>query len=396
MIDLPPALESLTSGYGFVEELGRGGMAVVYRARDRQLGREVAIKVLRPGMGSDAEAVSRLEREAKIAARLEHPNIVPLYRIHRLDRGMLALVMRYVRGATLKEELDRSGAFSFGRTRRVLIDVAEALDYAHRRGIVHRDVKPENIFLEEDSGRALLADFGIARAMESAGHLTQTGTSIGTPHYMSPEAIEGGEVDGRSDLYSLGLVGWEMLTGEQPWAGESLYSVIVKQRSEELPSLMNRRPDVPRSLFEAVHRATAKDPAERWTNAESMRLHSAGSMDQSEPWSSNNPFSKGRELSGDSLTVPLRAPLRSSKEDLSDSHVSTPPPTAHPVHSVRSDSDIGEAVLKDVVITTVFICGAILIMIGIYGEVHNTYYSKLAVIVGIISIYSASKISKSK
>jgi len=224
------ATTDLESEYEILGELGRGATAVVYRARDRELGREVAIKVIRPKYVDDDETVARLAREARTVAQLQHPNIVTLFAVRRVRDGSLALVMQLVPGRTLREILNEKGAWSFERADRVLRDVAGALAHAHERGIVHRDVKPENIFIDERTGRALLSDFGVARSIESDSQLTATGTAIGTPSYMSPEQIDGTELDGRSDLYSLGLVGWEMLTGRRPWEGEGLYTVIYKQK----------------------------------------------------------------------------------------------------------------------------------------------------------------------
>ena len=228
-------LSELTEEYEIIGELGRGGSAIVYRAVDRTLGRDVAIKVVLPSPLADHDAVARLAREARTVAQLQHPHIVTVYAVRRLANGGLALVMQYIPGRTLKETIARDGALSIERAERILRDVASALAYAHGRGVVHRDVKPENIFLEQGTGRALLADFGIARSLEHDAQLTHAGTAIGTPSYMSPEQIDGAALDGRSDLYSLGVVAWEMLSGRRAWEGEGLYQVIYKQKHEELP-----------------------------------------------------------------------------------------------------------------------------------------------------------------
>ncbi len=233
----------LSGEYEFLAELGKGGMAVVYRARERALGREVAIKVVRPRFHSDEESVARLAREARTVAQLEHPNIVSLHAIKRLQNG-LALVMQLVPGETLKGLLSK-GPLSIERADAILRDVARALAYAHRCGVIHRDVKPENIFLDSITGRALLSDFGVARSITDSTELTATGTAIGTPSYMSPEQIDGGSLDGRTDLYALGIVAWESLSGQRPWAGESLYSVIYRQKHDALPPLDAMREDIP-------------------------------------------------------------------------------------------------------------------------------------------------------
>ncbi len=263
-------LNELATEYEFFEELGRGGSAIVYRARDRALGRDVAIKVVHARPTSrDDDPVARLAREARTVAQLHHPGIVSVYAVRRLQAGGLTLVMQFVPGATLKQVIQRGGPFEAGRAEEILRDVAQALAYAHSRHVVHRDVKPENIFLDAESGRALLADFGIARSGE-ADSLTMTGTAIGTPFYMSPEQVDGLPVDGRSDVYSLGLVAWEMLTGLRPWDGESLYHVIYKQKHDELPPIEALRRDVPRRLQYIVERMLQKQPAARWAGADGL------------------------------------------------------------------------------------------------------------------------------
>lgn len=259
--------EQLDGDYELIREQGRGGMAVVFRARDRELGREVAVKVVRPRFAADAEAVARLAREARTVAQLEHPNIVGVYSIRHLGDGSIALVMQLVPGRTLKQAVVEDGPFDAARAEQVLRDVARALAYAHRAGVVHRDVKPENIFLDDVSGRAMLSDFGVARVMDAPTELTATGTTIGTPTYMAPEQIDGIQLDGRSDLYSLGMVGWEMLTGERPWAGESLYSVIYRQKHDQLTSIDAFREDVPSRLQYLIEGLMPKNPDRRWASA---------------------------------------------------------------------------------------------------------------------------------
>lgn len=271
--DLRINLDGIEDEYEIIGELGRGGIAVVYLARDRELGREVAIKVIRDQYLQDPEAMARFEREARTLAQLQHPNIITLYSARRLTSGGLVLVMQLTRGLSLREMLRREGAVPFARAEQVLRDIAGALAYLHRRGVVHRDIKPENIFFDEASNRALLSDFGIAKACDGLGNVTMTGIVVGTPAYMSPEQIDGSQLDGRSDLYSLGLVGWELLAGQQPWEGENLYSIIVKQRTEPLPSLENLRPGVPEPLRLAIERATEKDHSRRWSDAEELLAH---------------------------------------------------------------------------------------------------------------------------
>src|SRR5690348_9686076 len=236
-VALVPEARWLTERYEFLEELGRGGMAVVYLARERASGRSVAIKVLGMLHAGHADAARRFAREAHTVARFDHPNIVRTLAIEELGGNTVAIVTEYVPGRTLRATLRESGALSFERASAILRDVAAALAYAHGLRIVHRDVKPENIFVHASTGRALLADFGIARSIEGETLLTAAGASLGTPSYMAPEQVLGDAVDERTDVYALGLVGWEMLTGHRPWEGETLYAVLHNQQHERLPSL---------------------------------------------------------------------------------------------------------------------------------------------------------------
>jgi alpha-tubulin suppressor-like RCC1 family protein/tRNA A-37 threonylcarbamoyl transferase component Bud32 len=265
--------------YDLLGELGRGASAIVYRARDRFLGRLVAIKVVRPhAIASGDDAIERLAREARTVARLQHPNIVTVHAVHRVANGGLALVMQLVPGQTLKAAVEARGPLPPDEAERFLHDIASALAYAHAQGVVHRDVKPENIFLDEQTGRAMLSDFGIALSADQESRLTMTGAAIGTPAYMAPEQIDGGHADARSDLYSLGLVAWEMLTGRRPWAGESLFNVISKQKTEELPAIDALRPgEVPERLQYLVERMLQKKPSARLAGAAAL-------VDKLEQW----------------------------------------------------------------------------------------------------------------
>ncbi len=265
-------VSDLEDEYTILGELGRGGSAIVFRARDRVLLRDVAIKVVRPKYAASAEdSIARLAREAQTVARLQHPNIVTVHAVKRLRDGGLALVMQLVPGKTLKQAIHDDGPFEPERAEHIVRDVAEALAFAHRHGVVHRDVKPENIFLELGTGRALLADFGIAHSTEFDSRLTMTGAAIGTPAYMAPEQIDGAATNARSDVYSLGLVAWEMLTGERPWEGEALYNVIFKQKTVDLPAIDELRPGaVPPRLQYIVERMLQKKPSARWAGADGL------------------------------------------------------------------------------------------------------------------------------
>ena len=267
---VPAPLDALTDEYEILRELGRGGTAVVYLARHRASGDEVAIKLVRDQFAHDEEAVKRLAREARFVAQLHHPNVVTVRDVLDLGEGNVALVMTHVPGRTLRQILRDEGALPPDRVSRILRDLALALDAAHEVGIVHRDVKPENVFVTDDD-RAVLADFGIARSMSpETQQLTMHGVAIGTPAYMAPEQIDGDALDARADIYSLGLLGWEMITGRRPFAGEALYSVLYHQKHVQLEDPRDVRQDVPASLVGALAGAVEKERDARWTSAEAF------------------------------------------------------------------------------------------------------------------------------
>ena len=257
--------------YEIESEIGRGGMSVVYRARDRRLNRPVAIKVLPPELAHDAAIRTRFTREAQMAAQLTHAHIVPIYDVGEQD-GLAYFVMAIVHGGNLATLLTREPRQPVEEARRLLSEIADALAYAHLRGVIHRDIKPDNILLDESSGRAMVTDFGIARAMELSSRLTATGIAVGTPAYMSPEqALGDREVDGRSDIYSLGVLGYQMLTGRLPFSAGNSMALLLKHVSEPARPIAELRQDAPRSLREALERALMKSPEDRWPNATSMR-----------------------------------------------------------------------------------------------------------------------------
>jgi serine/threonine-protein kinase len=253
------------------EEIGRGGMAVVYRARDVRLRRKVALKVLPPELAFRDDVKRRFLREAQMAAQLSHPNIVPIYAVDELD-GIVYFAMGLVEGDPLARLLASESRPPITVVRQLLREVADALAYAHARGVVHRDVKPDNILVERASGRALVSDFGIARAAEGDARLTLTGNAVGTPAYMSPEQAMGDrEVDGRSDIYSLGVVGYQMLAGELPFRATNTPAMLMKHISERPPPLHDVRADLPANLVHAIERAMAKGRDERWPDAAAFR-----------------------------------------------------------------------------------------------------------------------------
>ena len=260
----------LHAQYRVVRLLGRGGMGSVYLARDLALDREVAIKVMKPASPA-RELHDRLRREARTAARLSHPNIVPLHAFGDVE-GMPYFVMGYVRGESLATRLRRDGKLAEDDARRILADLAEALDHAHRQGVVHRDVKPDNVLLDDESGRALLTDFGVAKALGGGETLTAVGSVVGTPSYMSPEQASGrSDLDGRSDLYSLGVMAYAMLSGRLPFEGKTAGDVLAKHLTQEPAPLRSLVPTLGDSTADAVARCLAKDPARRWPDARSLK-----------------------------------------------------------------------------------------------------------------------------
>lgn len=263
---------TLAGRYEITKLLGRGGMAVVFLAQDLVLERQVAIKVLPPEMSHDTKLIPRFQQEAKTAAKLDHPNIIPIYRVES-EAGLDYFVMKYVTGHSLEQMLDR-GPLPIDLARRVLREAALALGHAHKRGIVHRDVKPANIMLESD-GRVVLTDFGISKALENASALTGTGTIIGTPHYMAPEQAKGLEIDGRADQYSLAVVGHQVLTGKQPFEGSS-HSILYKHVFESPPPILEARPDAPADLCAALDRALSKEPEKRFASMEEFAAAMGG------------------------------------------------------------------------------------------------------------------------
>jgi serine/threonine protein kinase len=271
--DLRQRLTQVLAGrYEITKLLGRGGMAVVFLAQDLALERQVAIKVLPADVTQDDKLIPRFQQEAKTAAKLDHPNIIPIYRVES-EAGLNYFVMKYVTGHSLDQMLDQ-GQLPIDVARRVLRDAALALGHAHKRGIVHRDVKPANIMLETD-GRVVLTDFGISKALDGGSALTGTGAIIGTPHYMAPEQAKGLEVDGRADQYALAVVGHQILTGKQPFEGSS-HSILYKHVFEPPPRIFEARPDAPADLCAALDRALSKEPERRFPSMEEFAAAVSG------------------------------------------------------------------------------------------------------------------------
>ena len=251
--------------------LGKGGMGAVYLATEAALEREVAIKVLPPDRGATKDSRDRFRREARTAAKLSHPNIVPLYTFGDVD-GTLYFVMGYVKGESLAARLKREGRLPNEDARRILIELCDALEYAHKVGVIHRDIKPDNVLLEEGTGRALLTDFGVAKALGAGQTMTEVGSVLGTPQYMSPEQAQGkADIDHRSDLYSLGVMGYAMLAGRLPFDGGTPAEIMAQHITKEAPTLSSLAPGIPAEITAALVRCLAKDREQRWRDARGLK-----------------------------------------------------------------------------------------------------------------------------
>jgi serine/threonine protein kinase len=238
-------------------------MAVVYRARQESLDRTVAVKVLSENLAASSEFMERFRREAKTAASMRHPNVITVHDFGEDERGVPYLVLEYIGGPTLADLMD--AGLDDQRIPDLLDQIAAGLDYAHARGVIHRDIKPGNVLMTED-GRAVLADFGLAWLLEGA-HLTLTGGVIGTPEYMSPEQAAGNPIDHRSDVYALGVVLYEMLVGDRPFVAETPIGVLLQHLQDEAPSVLVARPDLPAAVGDVLAKALVKDPNDRYSSA---------------------------------------------------------------------------------------------------------------------------------
>jgi serine/threonine protein kinase len=270
-----PLRDALEKAIGFqyrIERLlGRGGMGAVYLAHELALDRDVAIKVLPPERAGSREVRERFRREARTAARLSHPNIVPLYTFGEVA-GLVYFVMGYVAGESLAARLQTRGPVDADEARILLAAICDALDYAHRQGIVHRDIKPDNILLDAASGTPLLTDFGIAKAAAADTQLTTVGQLMGTPDYMSPEQASGiSEIGPRSDLYSLGVLAYELVSGRRPFGGATTVDALMQRLTQEPQPLRVVAPDVDGDFAAAINRCLQRDPALRWPDARSLR-----------------------------------------------------------------------------------------------------------------------------
>ena len=299
-------------------------MGVVFNARDERLKRRVAIKVLPPELAFREEIRLRFLREAETAARLSHPHIVPIHTVGEGPDGLVYFVMTFVDGESVGQRLKRRGRLPPEEARRILIETADALGAAHSVGIIHRDVKPDNILLEGSRGRVVVTDFGIAKALSSTtggGTLTATGVAIGTPHFMSPEQAAGDrEIDGRSDLYSLGVVGYQMLTGDLPFNAPTVPGILMKQITELPAPIESKRPDVPEDLSACVMRCLEKEPEHRWPTADGLRRAlEARNTPAYRPRAQRSPMAAGPRRAVDAVPrspeIPRRPSRRSKKQE---------------------------------------------------------------------------------
>lgn len=293
------------NGYQIKEVLGHGGMATVYLAIQESFERKVAIKIMAEQLSSDSSFQERFLQEAKIVSRLIHPNIVTVYDVSVVNNHHY-LSMEYIDGVDLKEKLHTISLFHLIK---VIKEVALALDYAGRKGYVHRDIKPENIMINNEDGRAVLMDFGIAKAFDSISEMTQTGTAIGTPYYMSPEQAKGKEVDWRSDIYSLGVVFFQVLTGKLPYQGDSAVSVGIMHLTDPIPDL----PEYLQDTFQAIiEKLMAKSPEDRYQNGEDI-IQALNDISDDNLTEINTEFTKeGHRDSGEHVNYSVSTPISSS------------------------------------------------------------------------------------
>ena len=295
--------EVIAGRFEIVELIGKGGMSSVFKAHDRLLDRIVALKILHPHFTEDEEYVERFRREARSVAQLSHPNIVTV--IDRgEDEGRQYIVFEYVEGENLKQLLERTGPMPVRDALIMALQMARALSFAHGRGLIHRDVKPQNVLLNAD-GQAKMTDFGIARSLDVQG-VTITGTVLGTSEYIAPEQARGNQVDAQTDVYSLGVVLYELLTGRVPYDGDNFVTVALRHVNEPVPSLLERRPDAPPRLALAVERAMAKSPDERYESMDHLVEELEACLAELDPVSEEATMIARRPVSGPQRSRPQR------------------------------------------------------------------------------------------
>jgi serine/threonine protein kinase len=313
------ALKKATLGdYDIYSPLGRGGMATVFLALELSLNRPVAIKVISPSALTSTTIIDRFWLEARTAASLSHPNVIPIYAVKSVA-GLHFFVMKHVQGGSLDTVLSNEGPLSFSLTRTILMQVSSALAYAHRRGVVHRDIKPANIMLDDD-GYAVVMDFGIAKVRDVAA-LTASGAMVGTPYYMSPEQFSGGDVTGSSDQYSLGVVAFELLAGVRPFRGNSVPEVLRGHLMDKPPDLRSIRPECPTALATLINRMLCKEATDRFPSMEAVcaQLDSMPRMDADKVREKIVSMARTASMSSPQINEPRSPspPSRTSSGDIS-------------------------------------------------------------------------------
>lgn len=322
----------LDNRYELIERIGDGGMAEVYRAHDKMLDRFVAIKILHPQFTSDESFVTRFRREAQGAAKLSHPNIVSIYDVGSSD-GKYYIVMEYIKGETLKDKINREGPLPLDVTLRIVQEIAEALENAHANHLVHCDIKPHNILINE-AGHVKVADFGIARATSSST-ITYTGSIVGSVHYFSPEQAKGHTISPKSDIYSLGVVMYEMLTGRVPFTGETAVSIAIKHLQEAPIAPHELRPDIPPLVEAIVLKAMDKNPDNRFSSTELIK-----EIEQAK----RKPFAKVNIPTEDPFAT--RVLTADEMEQLQNINIETPKSEVKPAYKVQPQKKIENAVTK--------------------------------------------------
>jgi serine/threonine protein kinase len=363
----------LAPNYELEGEIGRGGMGIVYCARDKRLKRNVAVKLLPPELAFRSDIRSRFLREAETAAQLSHPNIVPIYTVEERD-NLVYFIMAFIAGDNLAKRLQDEGAMEPNEVRRILREVADALAYAHRRNVVHRDIKPDNILLDADSGRAMVTDFGIARALtdKNDSRLTATGMAIGTPAYMSPEQSAGeADIDGRSDLYSLGVVGYQMACGDLPFNAPNTPSMLVKHLSEMPVPVDHRRVDLPVDLSRIIMMLLEKDPASRFPDAQSLVVALSGGEIPVRTLGSHMPTlaDEGQRARPQSLVGSVRSPWSPANTRMSSGPRSAMVPS--PEDLARWDAPAVRRFRKK--LAPYIAVNAILVPLSVFGETGGLF-----------------------
>jgi hypothetical protein len=359
--------QGIGDGYQLGEMLGRGGMGIVFQARELALDRDVALKVLAFDPILNPDAYARFEREAKLAARLDHPHIVPIFAVGQ-GNGIAFYTMRLVRGGSVESLVAGGRAVDTARAIEILDDVAGALDYAHAQGVVHRDIKPANVLIG-DAGHAMVADFGIARAVTGpGGGNTSTGTGVvGSPAYMSPEQWRGERVDGRADQYALGVLAFELLTGVRPFRSDSMQELLRMHLAEDAPDIISVRHDLPSRLTDPIRRALAKDPADRFGSAAAFVADLATAMKGTPPRAAAPPVAGSAAptvrtpVPPRQAAVPAAARAAKSAAGVEPAVRSGTPAAAAPVAAGESDEPARRSLVPWLVLLAVAGAGAAVI-----------------------------------